>query len=209
LWKRTEFATRADTSGFRFFPFNLFYKTTSVEVTSAPFCIEDASGHALVVPAGAEVICSRREVEYQGDDKVVRETILDGDPLYVLGNFSTVRQDIDIVALTEKLIHDWTMDKEQFKRFDTNGDGYLWGRELMAMHKAARRLAEERAGESAGMEGVHIVSLPAHGRQFVLSNLAPDKLAGHYRWYLGVGLAMALAGIGGSASFLRTYLAAG
>lgn len=207
LWRRTEFASRYDASGFRLFPFNLFYTTTSVEVTDTPFCVEDESGQALIVPAGAEVICSRREVQYQGDDKVVRETILDGDPLYVLGNFATVRQDVDIVALTEKLISDWTMDKAQLKRFDTNGDGYLWGRELMAMQREARRVAEEKAGEARSTEGINVVSLPADGRRFVLSNLAPDKLAGHYHWYLGLGLAMALTGVAGSASFLRAYLA--
>jgi hypothetical protein len=208
LWKRTEFASRAGVSAARSFPFNFFYTTTSVEVTETPFCIDDGSGQAFIVPAGAEVICSRREVEYQGDNKVTREIILDGDPLYVLGSFGTSRQDVDIVALTEQLVNDWKMDKEQFKRFDTNCDGYLWGRELMAMHRDARRVAEEKAADSAGSEGVHLLSAPADGRRFIISNIAPDKLAGHYRWYLGLGLALFLAGVGGTVSFFRAYLSA-
>jgi hypothetical protein len=208
LWKRTEFASRSGFSNARSFPFNLFYTTTSIEVTETPFCIDDGSGQAFIVPAGAEVICSRREVQYLGDDKVIRESILDGDPLYVLGSFVTTQQGVDIVALTEQLVNDWKMDKEQLKRFDTNGDGYLWGRELMALHREARRVAEERAADSAGTQGVHLVSSPADGRRFVISNFAAEKLAGHYRWYLALGLAMFFTGVGGAISFFRAYLSA-
>jgi hypothetical protein len=48
------------------------------------------------------------------------------------------------VTTAEVLVNDWKMDREQSKRFDTNRDGYLSGRELMNMHRVARRVAEEK-----------------------------------------------------------------
>jgi len=204
LWKRTQVATRPRTTALREFPFNLFYTVTSVEVTENPFCIEDDSGTALIVPAGAEVICSRCETEYAGDRKVIRESILDGDPLYVLGHFNTTRQEVDVATTAEELVNDWKMDRDQVKRFDTNRDGYLSARELLDMHRIARNAAEDKATEAAEEAGMNTLSPSPDGRKFVISTLLPEQLAGHYRWTLSIGLALFFAGLAGAVVFPRS-----
>lgn len=203
LWSRTQIASRLRDSTFRSFPFNLFYTVISVEVTESPFCIKDGTGMALVVPAGAEVICNRRETEYDGDQKIIREHILEGDPLYVLGHFSTIDQDVDVVATAEQLVNDWKMNREQIKQFDTDRDGYISGRELVEMHQVARKVAEKKAAEGVQAGGVNTLSAAPDGRTFVISTLLPAQLAGHYQWYLGLGLAMFFAALAGSVLFLR------
>lgn len=205
LWKRTQIATRLRASDYREFPFNLFYTVTSVEVTENPFCIEDDSGTALIVPVGAEVICSRGETEYAGDRKIIREHILDGDALYVLGHFTTTRPDVDVVTTAEELVNDWKMDRNQIKRFDTNRDGYLSGRELLDMHRAARNVAADQATAAMGEEGMNTLSPSPDGRRFVISTLLPEQLARHYRWYLSVGLAMFFSGLATALIFLRSF----
>ena len=205
LWKRTQIATRVRAADFREFPFNLFYTVTSVEVSEEPFCIEDGSGAALIVPAGAEVICNRCETEYAGDRKIIREHILDGDPLYVLGHFTTTRQDVDIETTAEELVNDWKMDRDQIKRFDTDRDDDLSGRELLEMHRAARKAAADKAAEAMEEAGMNTLSPPPDGRRFVISTLLPEQLAGHYRWYLSVGLTMLFAGLAGALIFLRSF----
>ena len=206
LWKRTEIATRGLSRRSRDFPLGLVYVTTSTEVTDTPWCIEDASGQALVVPAGAEVICSRRDVQYSGDLKITTETIQAGDPLYVLGRFSTLRDETDVPAMTERLINDWKMDKDRRARFDTNRDGILNGSELLAMHGEARRVASAKAAETVAVDGSHIISAPADGRRFVIANYSPEKLARHYHWYLALGLALAIGGLAGSVALYRNML---
>lgn len=205
LWRRTQIATRLRNSDFRAFPFNLFYTANSVEVSDNPFCIEDGSGTALILPLDAEVICSRRETDYDGDRKIIRESILDGDPLYVLGHFITIRQDVDVAATAEELVNDWKMDRDQIKRFDSNRDGYLSGRELLDMHRAARNIADQKAADAAETAGLNTLSRAPDGRRFVISTFLPEQLAGHYQWYLSVGLAMFLAALIGSVLFYRGF----
>lgn len=202
LWKRTQFARRA--AGV--FPFNLAHVVHSVDITDAPFGFEDGSGQAIVIPAGAEIICARREVEYREDGKIIRERIQAGDSLYVLGDLATSRPDLDLAALTERRLHDWKMDAAQSRRFDADGDGHLDGRELLAMHKAAREsVMQESAAEAAS--GINVLSRGDGRRRFLISSVPVDRLAGHYRWHLGVGLAMFVAGLAVLVSFHRAFVA--
>jgi hypothetical protein len=204
LWKRTQFASRMQARGV--FPFNLFYVVHNVDVTDHPFMIEDGSGEALVLPAGAEVICARRRVEYDGDRKTIREHILEGDPLYVLGNLTTTRHEVDVATLTERTINDWKMDNARFRDFDTNRDGYLWGRELLEMHRAAREAAEWASATAAAEESVHVVAAAGPDRRFLIATLPADRIAGHYHWYLGVGLALFLGSLAAALAWHRAFL---
>ncbi|HWA12053.1 MAG TPA: hypothetical protein VHA15_03095 [Burkholderiales bacterium] len=204
LWKRTQFASRS--SQWRVFPFNLFYIVHSVDTTQEPFCVADDSGSALVLPAGAEVLCARREVEYDGDRKVVREHILEGDPLYVLGEFRTEREQVDVAVLTERLLNDWRMDRGQARRFDADRDGHLSGRELMAMHEAAREAAQRASADATAGEGVHMVGRGDGSRRFVISSLPPDRLAGRYHGYLAAGLALFLGSLAAAVAYYRAFL---
>jgi hypothetical protein len=126
--------------------------------------------------------------------------------LYVLGEFRTQRREVDVAALTERLINDWRMDRGRVRRFDANRDGYLWGRELMAMHEAARGDAQRASADAAAGEGLHLVDRGDGRRRFVISSIPPERLAGHYHRYLAVGLALFLASLAAAVAYYRAFL---
>ena len=89
--------------------------------------------------------------------------------------------------------------------FDTNRDGFLSGQELLDMHRAARKVAGEKAAEAAKTDGMNTLSPSPDGRRFIISTLLPEQLAGYYQWYLGIGLAMFFAALAGSVVFFRSF----
>jgi hypothetical protein len=198
LWKRTEFAERASLVDFRLFPFNFLYIPVRTEVTDQPFGIRDASGTAIILPQDAEVICADRRVTYGEDARRTDEYIREGEPLYVVGLFMTHEQSRNIDAEVERLMLDWKMDPRMRTRFDTNRDGYLSGKELIAMHRAARAQVLAAAKDPSTAATLHTVSRPTAGQRFVISTLTPEQLAGHYEWYLIGGLVLFFAGLAGA-----------
>lgn len=206
LWKRSEFAERASWANMRMFPFNLFYLPVSTEVTEEPFAIRDATGTAVILPHGAEVICADRQVFYDDDRRRIDEHIREGEPLYLLGWLMTHQQATDIDAEVERMLADWKLDAAIRARFDTNRDGYLSGKELIEMHRAARTAVSSVRQEATAAQ-LHTILRPGEGQRFVISTLTPDQLAGHYQWHLAGGLALFFAGLVGTVILYVSRLA--
>ena len=172
------------------FPFNLFYMPTDVEESETPFAIKDETGNACVLPYGAEIICSRKSVDYSGDGRITEEQIMEGDPLYVVGSFSTAATQFDFQKEYNELADNWCSDDKQRARFDTNNDGRLDSGELMALHKAVAAEIGERESQALEDRQAYIIHRPEDGRVFLISTIHPKDLAGHYYWCLGLGLVM-------------------
>ncbi len=190
LWMRRETAQRNDSNIRDSFPFNLFFTTTGVEESETPFAIKDATGTACILPYGAEIICARESVEYLGDTKITEEQIMEGDPIYVVGNFSSESPVFNFQEEYVALVEKWRKDPWQSSRFDVNKDGRLDSRELLALHRAAADVVVEREAREANKGQIHIVHRPADDRIFLVSTIPPKQLAGHYYWWLTIGLAM-------------------
>lgn len=107
LWFRREIAERADNSGRNQFPFNVFYTPTDVQESETPFAIKDETGTACILPFGAEVICARNSVDYQDNRRITEEQIMEGDPLYVVGSFSTAITEFSFQDEYRALVEKW------------------------------------------------------------------------------------------------------
>lgn len=196
VWYRYEIAQRK-TEGRRSI-FNLIYLPVEVKASLSDFIIDDGTGQATVYPYRAEMICSDRQVWYEGDTRYTEERIMPGDNVYILGDFSTydgahARFDVNDATLTQ--ISVWQQDKEQLLlRFDKNGNGFLDSNEWEAMHNAAR--ASVTADNSALHAGSprHLISYPRDARHYLIATQAPAKLMGHFVLWRNLGLVLFFAG---------------
>lgn len=85
-----------------------------------------------------------------------------------------------------------TAPKDLALHFDANDGGRLDSRELMALHKAVAVEIGERESQAIGDRQANIIHRPADGRLFLILTIHPMDLAGHYYWWLAVGLVMSI-----------------
>jgi hypothetical protein len=122
--------------------------------------------------------------------------ILDGDPLYAIGQFRTVGVDDHASSLQEitgAILREWKHRPETLReRFDTNRDGVIDGVEWERARTVARReAARELTTESDG-KPLHTLKKPIDGRYFLLSNLEEFGLLRRYRWRMRIGFGLFL-----------------
>jgi hypothetical protein len=188
LWFRKEYAVRGDINHFRLFPFNLFFTPTGTEESRTPFAIEDDTGTACILPHGAEIICDRKDIRYGDNSRVIEEQIVPGDPLYVIGDFSTYTLQPEFDHAAYELTRQWERDAARRATFDSDRDGRLSEKEWLAMHAAASAQVIAESLPPGGVAPKHLVFRPADGRLFLISSVPPQRLASRYRAYLILGL---------------------
>ncbi len=201
LWYRWEIARRGgghshDLASTLFA--SMVYWPEQSEASQYTFGIEDGTGSAMIFPYQAEIIAAHRQVWHEGDTRYTEERILPGDALYVLGDFSTHnpgQAPFDMMNEVSAQISIWRADQPQLlRRFDANQNGTLDADEWEAMHREALQLARQRQADLRAQPVLHRIMAPDHGRHFLLSSRSPESLAGHYRFWRGLGLGFFLAG---------------
>lgn len=171
------------------------------------FIINDGSGECLVDPEGAEVISIRKDVWEKNDERYTEWLLLKDEQIYVLGHFAT-RSGLDLQLNRnediKELLAEWKRDHPQLlQRFDLDGDGQLSLREWELARSAARREVEARHREARNTADLHLMHYPEGGRLYLISNMAPTKLARRYQWWAWGHLLIffaALAGVAYSAA---------
>jgi hypothetical protein len=137
-----------------------------------------------------------------GPYRYTEAVIMDGDPLYGIGQFRTLGaagQGNSLRELTGAVLRDWKQRPDTLReRFDSNRDGRIdveeWERaRLAAGREAAREFAEQ---QKRGQ--IHTLSKPQDGRFFLLSNLEEFGLLRRYRWRTRLGFGF-FAMLGGAA----------
>jgi len=158
--------------------------------------IQDSTGEAVIFPYGSEIIAAHRETWYEGDARFTEERIMPGDPLYVLGDFSThtpSERPWDLVNEVASQLSIWQADKPSLlRRFDRNGNGVLDPDEWEMMHREAMRIAKHKQVKELAAPIVHRVMAPDNGYHFLISSKPPQKLASHYRFWRSFGLGLFL-----------------
>lgn len=176
------------------------------------FLLRDPSGACIIDPERAEVLSSRKETWYQGDYKYVQWLILDGDPLYALGEFVTLggpNSHLDFRQDMGALLADWKRNQPKLlERFDADRDGQLDLDEWERARRAAKREVEHRHRDIRLSGNVtHVMRKPRDGRLYLLSNFDPDQLARRYaRWAWFHLAAFVGAGIGAGVYLTRGAL---
>jgi len=176
--------------------------------SDAPFLLVDSSGTCIVHPAEAELHSSRRETWRAGDKRHTEMTILPGDPLYAIGDFSTLRPlegPAAIDAEVGRLLASWKLDPLLLReRFDLNRDGNIDLNEWALARSQARREAKARVVQAAAAPAVHMMRRPVDDRRFLLSNLSPEKLARKYQLWKWLHLTLFFVCLGVGTSLLAS-----
>jgi hypothetical protein len=171
------------------------------------FLIRDASGECLIDPEGAEVLAIRKDCWEKGDERYTQWLLLEHERIYALGQFTThsslvleLDRNLDVGAL----LAEWKKDHPQLlKRFDLDGNGELSLREWELARSAARREVEANHREIRSAPDVHVMHYPADGRLYLISNMAPEKLARRYQWWAWAHLLVFFGGLAGASHTFR------
>ena len=152
-------------------------------VSDAVFEINDGSGdRCLVDPEHATVITSNRRTWFHNDYMHIEEQLFPGQPLYVLGEFTTLAADTaeaDLELDVSRLLADWKKDRANLlARFDANHDGKIDMNEWQEARKAAYREVGRQSRKLSEQPGVHILGKPKNGKLFLISNLSESALRG-------------------------------
>jgi hypothetical protein len=164
------------------------------------FLLDDGSGRCLVDPAGAEVLSSHVETREAGDRRYTEHLLLEGDRLYILGQFistSASHEGLDARQDLDDLLHEWKRDPDALRsRFDQDGDGQISPTEWsLAVEAARREVADSHRGRLR--EPIrHRLYKPTRGRFFLISDHAPDDLGWRYARWAGAHLAVLLVVLG-------------
>lgn len=193
VWYRYQIEKRGENSGWH--P----YKSGE---SDTEFLLNDGSGRCLIDPRGAEMLIGRHESWVDGDRRYRLWVLLDGAPLYVLGQFVT-RHSVDLELATDErlkcLLNEWKQDQKMLlQRFDANRNGTIDFNEWEAARKAAKEEIAAAPCRISDDRAVHILHRPADGRLYLISDLDPRQLARRYRGWSWLHLAVfsgALAGL--------------
>lgn len=178
--------------------------TESSGQSSASFLIMDGSGECAVDPEGAEVLPSRTDSWRRDDYRYSQSLILAGDPLYVIGAFRTLSGDglaLDLRQDLSQLLADWKQDwPALLQRFDHNGNQRIDPEEWEEARRQALRQVEQAHRELRALPDSHTLGQPADGRLFLISTLAPDRIARRFRLWSYGHVAVFLTALGGLGS---------
>lgn len=164
------------------------------------FEISDGSGACRVDPEHAEVMAPEQRVTYRDGNKLVEEMLFAGSPIYVLGEYTTVRgegQAQSVSADVSALLSSWKSDPAQLKkRFDLNGDGEVDLHEWELARRLATKTVERQHREVRELGELNIVRAPSDGRMFLISTLPPHQTRRRYLWWSAFHLGVATLALG-------------
>jgi hypothetical protein len=190
----------------------LWYRIDADFRSHAPFLLDDGSGRLCAIdPRGAQILTPRKEIFQIDGKRCVVRSLLEGDHIYVIGNFVTlgsILPDLDAHAQISELLAQWELNRsETLARFDHNRDGQIDPDESALERAEARRevlrtrreavVERVRAApteeawheeilrmELAGLttqQQAHIMTQPDDGRLYLISGIPPALIARRYK----------------------------
>lgn len=190
--------------------------TVEQDGSEQAFYLRDATGRSRVLPRGAEVSAALRR-QWTGSTRDPRQPpqrsllgglvrpryrytelrIADGQPLYVMGSFST-RHPPSLHRQTQdrsrQLLSQWKQDQRALlRRFDRNGDGAIDQEEWRQARQEAKEEAASTLEDAPPMRPEHTIAKPDDGRPFLISTADPEQMAQRYR----LRSALSLGGLAG------------
>jgi len=173
-------------------------KSQERDTSDWSFMLNDGSGECVVDPVGARLIPVRTSRWRDRNIHYVEKTILPGDPLVVMGQFSTAAAgptDFDLEHRTGELVAEWKKDTPALlRRFGLKAED-----ELMQQweHVRAAALEEVRADLARNPpQAQNQMARPADGRPFIISAEGEPRLERDLKIWAWLHLALFLAGGG-------------
>lgn len=160
----------------------------AIETCAPTLEVRDGEELYYVFPDGAQVL-SRNRMEWDGAmGDYALDYLAPGEQIYILGELSSHEHHFDRLREVNHLLSDMQADPIHWKRFDANGNDRLDGDELDNLHLEAIRLADIKEREHATIKPIHHIRKPSDGREFIISNIPPNKLQRYYTRLMLVGL---------------------
>jgi hypothetical protein len=178
------------------------YVDTEAGSLGVPFLLRDKTGECLVDAGQAEVVCNRCQ-QWKEDDRVFEEwSIRVGDPIHVIGFFSTGSADA-VSQLNMKVAYELASEQRNptafAARYDTNRDGKVDVREVAVARVAKRRDEEQRLTHQGG---VHTVGPSPDGRPFLVVSSGQEWVSTRYVFLAAVHLGVFFISLGALALLL-------
>ncbi len=196
--------------------------------SDALFFLEDETGRCVVDPEGAEVtaldtlvwygdtphptsvpLLEGGSIGFGGRYRYSETFILEGQPLYALGQFQTVRATEGTTPdqLARDLLRQWKREPERLlEHFDLDKNGTLDPQEWEQVRKLARRKAKQEYDRLGREPDLHLLKKPEDDRHpYLLSAHPQHHLARRYRRFaaLYVTLFFILGSLASWSLFIR------
>jgi hypothetical protein len=165
------------------------------------FGVSDGSGQVLVDPDGAEILTSHRQVSNVEGYRKTEWTLIEGEPIYVIGEHVTLggpNAMLDKKVDLATLLAEWKADKTALlARFDADRDGEISLEEWERARQAASDEVDRAHLAIRLKDGIHLMRKPADGRPFLIANREVTALVRHFRLWSWLHLALVLASLAG------------
>jgi hypothetical protein len=165
------------------------------------FGVSDGSGQVLVDPDSAEILTSHRQVSNVEGYRKTEWTLIEGEPIYVIGEHVTLggpNAMLDKKVDLATLLAEWKADKTALlARFDADRDGEISLEEWERARQAASDEVDHTHLAIRLKDGIHLMRKPADGRPFLIANREVTALVRHFRLWSWLHLALVLASLAG------------
>jgi hypothetical protein len=143
------------------------------------FMMNDGNGECVIDPNGAKLVSMRVKKWRVGNFRYTERLILPGDPLLVLGAFTTSGSTVtehDVEFQVGQLIAEWKKDMPALiQRFDLDGSGRISDEKWERVRTQARRDVEDELARNPP-QPQHRVSNPGDDRPFIIGATSRRQL---------------------------------
>ena len=168
------------------------------ETSEWSFMMNDGSGECVVDPKGAKLVSVRVKKWRVGHFRYTERLILPGDPLLVLGAFTTSGSTVtehDVEFQVGQLIAEWKKDMPALiQRFDLEGSGRISDQKWERVRTQARRDVEAELARNPP-QPQNRVSSPGAERLFIISAKSRRQLERDMTIWVWIHLSCFLLGI--------------
>lgn len=165
------------------------WRVVKQDTSEEVFLLEDETGECAVDPDHAQVITRGKQVWYKNDAvpprRYTERTILEGEPLYVMGLFKSVAsvEDQTIRQQVSLKLREWKQDQHQLlQRYDTDRDGGISETEWQQVRHDATTAVKRDIGQQAKKKKLSIMTDSPHKSQpYIISTVPEQSLIRRYQ----------------------------
>jgi len=178
------------------------YQHVSTEESDASFLLNDGSGEVLILTDGAQIEVQQRAVTHRDGYRHTEWLIQQGQPLFVLGDFVSQRNDgnLDFRRDVSLRLAEMKQDRQTLlEHFDQNGDGQIDLKEWDAVRSSVQAQVAAELRDEQARPATHTLRRPSSSRlPFIITTRPPDRQLQRYRiwrWLQLMALVTSLQGI--------------
>ncbi len=163
------------------------WKTIDSGESDDLFMLRDDNGECIVNPEQAEIITQHRDQWQESGNRYTEWKLLKQDRLYIIGQFRTQggsNLEFNSRAELNALLAEWKKNMPTLNaRFDLDKNGVLDMQEWQLARQSAKREVAKKLREAQAQTDINLISRPADGRLFLISNMSQKKISRRYLFW--------------------------